>query len=168
MNELDEVWSMMLAAKLSDAKSSGREDIAEYLALKQSNDAIRRTGIGWLFDLLIELASEAQRNNPHVMIEREEPHEFPFRGARLAGSLVRVRLGVRSLTIEAGWTRTPAHGFMRGGILAGARLSHFGMPQAGCEIALVQKDETPFWSSDNGTIFDSTELQRHLEIVLGE
>jgi len=74
MNELDEAWSEVLAGAIANAKSSGREDVADFLALKQSNDAIRKTAVEWLFNSIIEIASEASRDNPHILIERESPH----------------------------------------------------------------------------------------------
>ncbi|HUR96590.1 MAG TPA: hypothetical protein VMZ26_00855 [Pyrinomonadaceae bacterium] len=166
MNELDEAWSRMLAEALANAKSSGRGDVADYLALKQSNDLIRQTGVDWLFDAFIEIASEANRQNPHLTIEREEPHEFEFKQARMAGSLIRVRSGVRSMMVEAGWTRTPAHGFMRGGALAAARIRHFGKPAADIELMLMKSDEVPGWRSVIGDSFDSTSLREHFEILL--
>ena len=166
MNELDEAWSQMLAGAIENAKASGRGDVADFLALKQSNDAIRQAAIDWLFDLLIEIASEASRRNPSVLIEREEPHEFPFNNASMAGSLVRVRFGVRSMIVEAGWTRLPSHGFMRGGALAAARIRHFGMPEADDELVLVRSDETPAWTSANGDRFDSQRLLEHFRVLL--
>jgi hypothetical protein len=167
MNELDEAWSQMLAGAVENARSSGRPDVADYLSLKLSNDAIRQTSVGWLFDSLIEIASDGNRQNPSITIEREEPHEFPFRGAKMAGSLLRVRLGVRCLTLEAGWTRTPSHGFMRGGFLAAARIVHFGMPKSGVELILVRNDDAPAWNSVEGERFDSESLRRHFTIFLG-
>jgi hypothetical protein len=167
MNELDEAWSQMIAGAAENAKASGRADVADYLSLKLSNDAIRQASVGWLFDSLIEIASERTRQNSSITIEREEPHEFPFRGAKMAGSLLRVRLGVRCLTLEAGWTRTPAHGFMRGGALAAARITHFGMPKSGAELILVRNNETPAWNSVEGEPFDSESLRRHFTIFLG-
>lgn len=166
MNELDEAWSEMLAGAIANAKSSGREDVAEYLALKQFNDAIRQTGVDWLFGAFIEIASEASRLNSQIVIEREEPHEFESNRARMAGSLVRVRFGVRCLTVEAGWTRTPAHGFMRGGALAAARITHFGRPKADIELALVRKGEVPSWQLPGGVDFDSRNLREHFGILL--
>jgi hypothetical protein len=166
MNELDEAWSEMLAAATANAKSSGREDVAEFLALKQSNDAIRKTGVEWLFNSIIEIASEESRDNPHILIEREAPHEFEFNRATMAGALIRVRFGIRHLTVEAGWTRTPSHGFMRGGALAAARVTHFGRPKAGVELTLLLKGEAPEWRSMNGHSFDSHSLQEHLGILL--
>ena len=166
MNELDEAWSQMLAGAIENAKSSGRGDVAEYLALKRSNDLVRQTGVDWLFNAFIEIASDANRQNPHITIEREEPHEFDFNHARMAGSLIRVRSGVRSMIVEAGWPRTPAHGFMRGGALAAARIRHFGRPKADIELTLVHKEEVPGWQSAVGENFDSKSLREHLEILL--
>ncbi len=166
MNELDEAWAEMLAGAIANAKSSGQENVAEYLALKQSNDLIRQTGVDWLFDAFIQIASEANRQNPQLAIEREEPHEFELNRARMAGSLVRVRFGVRSVTVEAGWTRLPAHGFMRGGALAAAKIRHFGKPKADVELILVKIGEVPGWQLVTGNNFDSKSLREHFEILL--
>src|SRR5687768_17529356 len=166
MNELDETWSRMLAVAIEKAKDSGREGVADYLALKQSNDLIRNASIDWLFDSFIKIASEANRQNSSITIEREEPHEFSFRNAKMAGSLIRIRLGVRCLTVEAGWPRTPSHGFMRGGALAGARIIHFGMPKAGAEMVLVRGNDVPAWSLDDGASFDSHHLTEHFRVFL--
>lgn len=158
MNELDETWSRMLAIAIENAKASGRDGVADFLALKQSNDAIRQASVDWLFNSFIEIASEANRRNPSITIEREEPHEFPFQNARMAGSLLRIRFGVRCLTVEAGWTRTPSHGFMRGGALAAARITHFGMPKAGAELVLLRSSGVPEWNLVEGNTFDSESL----------
>lgn len=167
MNELDEAWSQMLASTLENARESGRSDVVDYLALKQSNDAIRQTSTTWLFDSLIEIASEASRHNQSIIIEREEPHEFAFRGAQMAGSSLLIRLGVRRMTVEAGWTRTPSHGFMRGGALAAARIIHFGMPKAGAELVLVRAGEMPAWKFTDGRDFGSESLLQQFRNFLG-
>ena len=70
MNELDEAWSLMLAGAIQNANASGRGDVADYLALKQSNDLIRQTSVDWLFGSFIELAAEANRHNSAISIER--------------------------------------------------------------------------------------------------
>ena len=166
MNELDEAWSEMLAGAIENAKASGRGDVADFLALKQSNDALRQTAVDWLFNSFVEIAAEANRRNAMVVIEREEPHEFPFNNAQMAGSLVRIRFGVRSIIVEAGWTRLPSHGFMRGGALAAARIKHFGMPEVDAELMLIRKEETPAWMSADGSRFDSQSLLEHFRVLL--
>jgi|SRR5687767_3479247 len=168
MNELDETWSRMMAVAMEKARDAGRGGVADYLALKQSNDVIRQASIDWLFDSFIKMASEANRRNASIAIEREEPHEFSFQNARMAGSLVRILLGVRRLTVEAGWPRTPSHGFMRGGGLAAARITHFGMPKAGAEMVLARDGDVPVWRLDDGTTFDSHDLTEHFRVFLAD
>ena len=167
VNELDDLWARMLDDAAAKARISGRSDVADYLALRQTNDAIRRIGITWLFDSLIAIAAEANRHNAAITIEREEPHEFSFRNARMVGCLVRVRFGVRSLTVDAGWTRTPAHGFMRGGALAAARLVHFGMPKSGAELLLIKTNDGPAWQYETGQHFGTGNLREHFAVLVG-
>ena len=168
MNELDEVWSQMLAGAIQNASASGQGDVADYLALKQSNDLIRKASIGWLFDSFIRIAAHANRQNSAIAIEREEPHEFAFQNARMAGGLVDIILGVRRLRIEAGWTRLPSHGFMRNGALAAARISHFGMAKAGADLILLREGEIPVWMVVDGERFDSRSISEHFAVFLGE
>jgi hypothetical protein len=65
----------------------------------------------------------------------------------MVGRRLTLSAGVRALTIEAGWPRTPGDGIIRGGGLAAARISHFGDPLAGVELLLMQsaKDGSPHW-----------------------
>ena len=168
MQELDEVWAGMLENALAKAESDGRRDVADYLTLKASNDAVRQTCVQWLFGLLLEIAA----NNPRLAIENENPHRFDFANASLVGSLLRMRHGVRCLTIEAGWTRTPNDGFMRGGALAAARITHFGMAKHNAEHLLVQSNGVPGWTAADvdgrRSSFDSDHLNRHFQIFLGQ
>jgi len=146
MTELDEVWRQMLADATAGARADGRHDVAEYLALKAANDTVRTAGVKWLFDSMLEIVASANRSGPAVTVEHIEPFNFDFRGANLVGSKMRLLHGVRCLSIEAGWTRTPADGFMRGGALAAARLRHFGMPKENAELALLLCENAPIWS----------------------
>lgn len=168
MNELDDNWSQMLADALENARSTGRSGVADYLALKRSNDAVRQASADWLFDRFIAIAAEVNRRNSAVTTEREAPHEFAFQNARMAGSLLRVRFGVRCITVEAGWTRTPAHGFMRGGALAAARISHFGMPKAMAELVLVRGSEGAAWQHLDGAAFDERHVIEHFRVFLSD
>jgi len=171
MNELDELWSQMLSAALENARASGRQDVADYLALKATNDELRQTAVRWLFDSIIEIAGEANRHCHGIAVERIDPHNFQHRGSNIVGSMLRIRQGVRCLTIEAGWTRTPKDGFMRGGALAFARVRHFGMPKANDELMLIKRYDTPVWAAVIGeeTVreFDSHALREHFRIFLG-
>jgi hypothetical protein len=171
MNELDEVWTQMFEDALKKARTNGRGDVAEYLELKTTNDTIRAASVKWLLDATLEIASFANRNNAGITIENENPYQFPFRNANLAGSLVRFRQGVRCLTIEAGWTRTPNDGFMRGGALAGARISHFGISKHNDELLLIKSNDLPGWVSidknEKKNPFDSRHLNQHFQVFLG-
>lgn len=173
MNELDEVWAQMINAALERAAASGRGDVADYLSLKAANDAVRAAGVKWLFDSTLAIAAEANRNQNAGLItfENENPHNFTFGNANLVGSLVRLRQTVRCLTIEAGWTRTAKDGFMRGGALARARISHFGIARANEELVLVRTDNLTNWFAvdmeNRQSLFDSRNLQRHFAVFLG-
>ena len=172
MHELDEVWENMMNEAIARAKSSGKSDVADYLLLKASNDAVRSASIKWLLDAAREIAAEINRRvGLAISIESEHPYRFAFGNATLVGSLLRFRQGVRCLTIESGWTRTPNDGFMRGGALAAARISHFGMKQQNSELILLRLDDAPHWfeigKNENRILFDSRNLQKHFQIFLG-
>ena len=171
MNELDEVWSQKLNDALQQAQTAGRGDVADYIALRTTNDNLRQTSIKWLFDSLIEIASFANRSGSGVNIETNNQHQFKLGNSTLSGASISLRQGVRCLTVEAGWTRLPADGFMRGGALALGRLTHFGISKHNVELFLVLQNNTPSWfSSDkNGRreAFDSRHLNKHFQVFLG-
>lgn len=170
MNELDEVWANMINEAIVKARTSGRGDVADYLALKASNDTIRSKSVKWLFDSMLEIASNANRNNARITIENENPHRFAVGNSTMVGSLLRFRQGVRCLTIEAGWTRTPADGFMRGGALAAGRISHFGIGKANADLILIFTEDLPqwFWVDQNSrkNLFSSDHLHQHFQVFL--
>lgn len=171
MNELEEVWAQKLNQAIADAQTAGRTDVADYLNLKAANDLLRQTSVKWLFDSMTEIAAFANRSNISITIENENPHQFEFAKANMVGSLIRLRLGVRCLTLQAGWTRTPSDGFMRGGALAAARIAHFGMKKHDEEIILLRDtDDFPNWfavKDNNRAVFNSIHLQKHFEIFVG-
>ena len=166
MTELDQVWARMLDTAASRAGELGREDIAEYLQLKATNDAIRAAGVKWLFDTVIEIAIAAQQSSPHVTIERIEPHKFSRGSSRMVGSKLEIRQGVRCLTVEAGWTRSPGDGVMRGAALAAAHIRHVGLARHDADLRLVRGRELPRWTGENGLAIDSAELRRHFDVFL--
>ena len=166
MTELDSLWSEMLGEAAAKAIDSGHNDIADYLRLKAANDAIRSIGVGWLVDTILEIAGQAVRDHAAIIIEREEPHSFARGNSNMVGSLLRLSHGVRCLTVEAGWTRTPRDGIMHGRALAFARISHFGLPKKGAEFRLVHSETLPNWLDKTGNTVDSSELRRHLDTLL--
>ncbi len=171
MNELDEVWQKMILEATVKAKAAGRPDVAEYLALKANNDALRTAGCEWLFESFLELAQEVNKKGIKLTIGNESPHRFAVGDATAVGSLLRFNYRVRSLTVEVGWTRTPADGFMRGGALAYGRISHFGISKANAEMHLLWTDESsPQWFSIDASggsgrnVFCANDLRRHFGV----
>ena len=167
MTELDHIWSQLLETAASKAVETDRKHVAEYLCLKATNDAIRELGVRWLFDTVIEIAGPAMGGNHPVTIERTDPHSFVRGSSKMVGSQLFIRQGVRCLTVEAGWARTPSDGIMRNGALAFARISHFGLPKAGAELCLVHAETMPHWLSVEDSIIDSSVLGRHFDIFVG-
>ena len=161
----------MLDEAIAAARAAGRFGVADYLDLRSRNDALRTAGVRWLFEAVVAIAGGAGREFPGIRIEREEPHNFPYAGANMAGSLLRLRHGVRCLTVEAGWTRTPADGFMRGGSLAVAKLTHFGMAKMNMDLQLRPSGSEPGWVAvapdGRQTPVDEMLLRRHFNVFLG-
>ena len=171
MNELDEHWAEMLNAAMQKAAAGGRSDVADYLRLRAENDLVREAGVEWLFESMISIAMTREHTDAGVTAERMHPHNFAYGSSNIAGSLLTLRHGVRCLMLEAGWTRTPADGFMRGGALAIGRLLHFGMPKSNSDIMLVRGGAGVAWTetpvSGTGGVFDSDRLLHHFRLFLG-
>jgi hypothetical protein len=168
MTELDQVWSQMLGKAAAKAVATGQRDLADYLRLKTANDAVRTAGVGWLIDTVIEIAGQTATKHKSIVIEREDPHNFAHGHSNMVGTLLVVSYGVRCLNVEAGWTRSPRDGIMKKGALAFARITHFGLPKFGAELRLVHSETLPCWLNGSGEAIDSSELRRHLDLLLGE
>jgi hypothetical protein len=172
MTELDQLWSQMLADAAAKAADTGRQEIAEYLRLKAANDAIRAEGVKWLFETMSEIVNTAASATRDLITEQVHPHNFQRGNSNMVGSMIRVRRGVRCLTLEAGWTRTPTDGIMRGGALAAARLRHFGMRKADADLSLAYAGPLPLWhfEDEDGkrSPFRVSDLYRHFQVFMGE
>ncbi|MGI8812301.1 MAG: hypothetical protein ACR2IH_07195 [Pyrinomonadaceae bacterium] len=172
MAELDEKWAAMLDEAVTRSKAAGRSDVADYLQLKALNDAVREAGVRWLVDSMIAVATADASLASIISIERVEPHRFYRDGANIVGVQTIIRQGVRCLTLEAGWTRTPGDGFMRRGALAAARIGHFGMPRSNSEIDLLRSPEGVLWfehavANGSGLTFDDRRLREHFAVFMG-
>lgn len=165
MTELDHVWAEMLDKATAKALDLEHTNIAAYLKLKAANDTIRSIGVGWFMDTTLEIAGEAVRRHAAITIEREEPHNFAHGNSNMVGTLLRIRYGVRCLTVEAGWTRTPRDGIMKNGALAFARITHFGLPQVGAEFRLVHGDSLPEWLDERNSRIESKDLSYHVDVL---
>ena len=167
MTELDQVWDQMLAAATKKADGSGRTDVGEYLRLRATNDAIRERGTEWLFETMVEIATPAMGQTNSLSVESEAPHDFARGASNMVGSRLTFRQGVRCLSVEAGWARTPSDGIMRNGALAIARILHFGMSRLDAEFRLVRGETLPNWIDEDRLIVDSQSLRRHFDLFLG-
>jgi hypothetical protein len=172
MNELEEMWTnALLEAELKAAKNKSG-DIGDYVRLRETNDAAREIGIAWLFETFQTVAAEANRRGLNISLEKTAAHHFAVGAATMRGALVRLRLGVRSLTIEAGFPRTPRDGFVRGNGLACARVTHFGFPKANEDLLLVRADpkHAPAWfalgENNLRQPFQIANLKRHFATFL--
>src|SRR5687768_13921498 len=130
VSELDEAWALALAEAEQRARAAGRTDITTYLALRTSNDLLRKTGRDWLQTMFATVAGEANRTGAGIQISREDDHRFKVGTATMVGSRLSLSNGVRMLFVEVGWPRTPSDGFIRGGGLACANIKHLGIKSA--------------------------------------
>ena len=173
MNELDDAWELALAEARERARGAGRRDIAEYLDLRHRNDLLRRTAIDWLRQSIESLAGEANRRGAGIQVEHHDDHRFKVGSATMRGMQLTLRSGVRALSIESGWPRTPGDGIVRGGGLALANIRHFGRPRLNAELSLaVSAKGAPQWLilENSGKRLPLTEacLREHLSFLLTE
>jgi len=173
MTELDEAWELALAEAKQRARAAGRADVADYLDLRAKNDLLRRTGIDWLKHAVISLAANANRRGAGIQIEQQDAHRFRRGSATMVGSQLTLRRGVRALTVESGWPRTPRDGFVSGGGLAYATLKHFGRHRANAELLLAQSSRgVPQWLiTEKGreqTPLSENHLREHFSLLLSE
>src|SRR5687767_6521946 len=115
MSELDEAWAAALREAEQKARFAGRNDVAEYLSLKNSNDLLRKAGIDWLLTTFRVIAGDANRSGSSIKIANVTGHRFKVANSTMVGTLLTLTNGVRTLYVEAGWPRVPRDGFVRGG-----------------------------------------------------
>jgi hypothetical protein len=146
LSELDEAWALALQEAEQRARAAGRGDLAEYLALRNSNDQLRKVGIDWLISTFVQFAAEANRRGAGIQSSQQDGHRFRIGNATMVGRLLKLGRGVRTVAIEAGWPRTPRDGIIRGGGLACANIKHFGIKAANEELMLVKHSSgAPRW-----------------------
>jgi hypothetical protein len=171
VSELDEAWALALAAAEQQARVSGRGELAEYLALRNSNDLIRRTSIDWLLVTFTELAAQANRAGCSIQIFNSDGHRFKRGPATMVGQLLTLKSGVRTIFVEAGWPRTPRDGFVRGGGLACANIRHLGLSAVSEELLLMKSNTgAPSWvavrDSESRQPVCEASLAHHLKILV--
>jgi len=147
VDELDAELEARLAEAHERTRTRGRNDVADYILLRASNDQLRAEAVARLLEEFMAAAGEANREGAGLMLERTNSHRFQVGNSTMVGERLTLRAGVRALTVEAGWPRTPRDGIVRGGGLACARVPHFGDRTAGDELLLTQATEAaaPRW-----------------------
>jgi hypothetical protein len=167
MSELDETWAAALSEAERRARLAGRNDVAEYLSLKNSNDLLRKAGVDWLFAEFTTLAADANRAGASIQISKQEGHRFLTGTSTMVGHLLTLTNGIRTLYVEAGWPRTPRDGIVPGGGLAAANIRHLGIRRANEELLLAKSTTgAPTWKSDKHKFLHASHLRRHLTILL--
>lgn len=162
MSEIEADWQMILAEAERRARMAGGEggEVADYLRLRATNTAAREVGINWLLKAFRRAAEGLQRRGANLSVRggggnggdaasepASENHRFSVGAATMVGAKLVIEFGVRTLTIEAGFPRTPADGFVRGGGLAHANIKHFGDINSNQTLLLIQAaaDAAPNW-----------------------
>ena len=176
MSELDEAWAVGIAEAEARARATGRADIAEFLALRSSNDLIRKISSDWLLGLFAAGAGQANRKGAAIQISTEEGCRFKVGNATMMGKRISLGRGVRTLVIEVGWPRTPRDGFIRGGGLACANIKHVGIKAANEELRLAMGNTgTPNWimigkhgSQPEPREFHEANVGQHLSLLLDD
>ena len=143
LNDFDAEYEQQLDEARARAHASGRSDVVEYLNLRAANDALRAAGIESLLESFSAHAGELNRAGAGLHITRAEAHRFKVGNSTMVGPRLVFRVGLRELTVEAGWPRGPRDGIVRGGGLAAALVGHFGNRAAGEELLLVPAPEGP-------------------------
>jgi hypothetical protein len=145
LSGFDEDYEQRMREARERARGGGRGDVLEYLDLKAANDAARARAVEWLLDLFTAAAGELNRAGAGVTLARTDAHRFRVGHSTMVGARLTLSRGLRSLTVEAGWPRSPRDGIVRGGGLASARVGHFGNPKAGEELLLIPAGDGPRW-----------------------
>ena len=169
MNDLDEAWELALAEASHRASNAGRADIARYLQLRRENDFLRSIAVEWLNGAFTSLAADANRHRAGIQMEQHEHHRFRRGTATMVGTQIVFRKGVRALTIESGWPRTPRDGVVRGNALACANIKHLGRSRLNSELILVRsRTDSPQWfvlKDDERTLLTDAILHRHFALL---
>ena len=169
MSELDEAWALALAEAEQRARSAGRGELAEYLALRNSNDLLRKAGIDWLVSSFLSHAGDANRKGASIQIANTDGHRFRVGNSTMVGPLITFSNGVRKLFVEAGWPRMPRDGIVRGGGLAQAQIRHLGINSANDELLLSKSAAgVPQWTAvtKHRYTFLEYHIRHHLAVLL--
>jgi hypothetical protein len=119
------------------------------------------------------VAGEANRAGASLQLTREDTHRFKIGNATMVGPRVNLENGVRRLSVEVGWPRTPRDGFIRGGGLACAKIKHLGMKSVNEQLRLIlDPTGTPQWivreNDEDFRELHEADVRRHVSILLNQ
>lgn len=169
MSELDEAWALALSEAEQRARLTGRGELADYLALRNSNDLLRKAGADWMIASFLQLAGEANRLGAQIQTATTDGHRFRVGTSTMVGRLLMLNNGVRELRVETGWPRVPRDGIVRGGGLAVTHLRHVGVRRADEELLLSRTPGgSPQWTSvtKRPRAFHESDIRHHLTILI--
>ena len=143
---------------------------AEYLSLRSANDLVREKGKQWVFETLSALCTEA---GPEALLARQD-WQFEVGRSVMVGERFGIRHRGRTLVVEIGWPREPAHGFVPDQGLARGRISLSASPMLSPrplqEIILKTGSPEPRWYSiEGGKVggeFGAAQLSQHIKAML--
>lgn len=101
---------------------------ADYLALRAVNDRLREQGLAWMWEEMQLVCAEVNRElgatteMPAVQLARQA-WQFEVGRSVMVGERFGARFRGRTLIVEVGWPRLPAHGFVSDQGLARGRVS---------------------------------------------
>lgn len=167
MDEFEQKWLEMLEKAKERAQREENLTLLEYFELKSANEKLRLEASKALLEMFFYAARSKSLEGFNLKFNTKSGHQFEMRQARLTGFCLDISFGIRKLTIEIGWTRTPKDGFMRQGALAYSRISHFGRPEHNKELLLLNRNEPRwFFANDLQKLFEESDAVKHLNILL--
>lgn len=109
---------------------TGSDFSADYLSLRAANDMLRERAKTWVFETLNSLCLEF---GPEVQLARQE-WKFEVGRSVMVGERFGVRSRGKTLLVEIGWPREPAHGFVPDQGLARGRASLSASPMLSARL----------------------------------
>lgn len=167
MTMSEEFWMTLLDEEIARGSVSAEGVFQDYLSVRGVNNDLRVRATDWLFGSFTELSERLANQGLELHLERNDDVRFAFLGATLIGSAVAFSNGVRRLSCEVGSIKAPGHGIIKGGGIAIARISHFGIPEKEQILRLVVGEENAKWvvDSDRLRLFDAYDLVRHFRVL---
>lgn len=168
MTTSEEFWLKLLDEQIALGNVSADGVFQDYLTVRGVNNEMRGNATEWLFKSFEYTALRLTSDGFALSPDCAELSSFSFSGATLSGPSIAFPFGVRKLTCEVGSIKAPGDGIIKGGGIAIARISHFGMPEKEQFLRLVIGEETARWvvDSDRSRSFDLYDVIGHFRILI--